>query len=163
MRHSAVLIASSLVLVLGGSAYASAPVIVDEHLGPFSGGVYETCEQGFDVIQNDLVIDRRLIDFYDSSGNLLKEIRHLEFTALLVNSETGYSLPYLGRLTRVFDSEEGTVTLTGLLRQTQAPGIGAVDLATGKEVVVDATDELLFAAGQTRPDYDALLCELLNR
>ena len=150
-------------LVLGGTANASAPVIVDEHLGPFSGGVYETCEQGFAVIQNDLLIDRRLIDFYDSAGNLLKEIRHIEFTATLVNSETGYSLPYLGRLTRVFDAVEGTVTLTGLLRQTQAPGLGAVDLATGKEVIVDATDELLFAAGQTRPEYDALLCELLDR
>ena len=148
--------------VLTGAAAANAPVIVDEHLGPFSGGIYESCVQGFDVIQNDLVIDRRLIDFFDSSGILQKEIRHIEFTATLVNSSTGYSLPYLGRLTRVFDAEAGTVTLTGLLRQTQVPGLGAVDLATGREVVVDATDEVLFAAGQTRPNYDARLCELLD-
>lgn len=148
-------------LAFAAGASAAGPTITDEHIGPFDAGVYESCSAGFDVLQKNLVIDRRRIDFYDESDNLVREIRQVYFTADLVNSVSGYTLTYYAHFTRVWDVPTDTVTLTGLLRKIQIPGEGTVDLAAGREVI-DANDNVTFVAGQTRVDFDQQLCELLN-
>ncbi len=135
-------VVSALVIVLNGilvvpSAGAAGPVITSQPFGatnvPFFGANEAGCT-GFEA-RVTYTGTRRFIRFYDETGTLQMERRHVRFTGTVFNSDTGTSVPYQGRFTRTFDAVARTVTFTGLRLQVVLPGQGVVALDAGTEVL----------------------------
>ena len=102
------------------------------------------------------------ISFYDEQSQLVKQIRHLQFTGTLYNSsDLSKSVPYEGAFTRTFDAATNTVTLTGLRFKVQLPGEGVVALDTGEEVFAGGTT-LVSDTGNTFASFVSDVCAALG-
>lgn len=87
--------------------------------------------------------------FYDRNGNPVRSQLHFTYTGTLTNSRTGQSFsdrpdPQL----YVFDFEDQTLTVTGLIFSINVPGEGVVALDAGKIVFDSANNfEIIFQSG----------------
>jgi hypothetical protein len=100
------------------------------------------CSGGFNVLFS-AVIERTTMNFYDDSGALVLRRRHNQFTGTLINSVTGYTLPYEGEVNFVFDFQAGTRTITGGTKRIIVPGQGVLAIEAGRTVTGLASGAIL--------------------
>jgi hypothetical protein len=105
-----------------------------------------------------------IIDFYDDSGRLVKQIRHVSFTGTIYNStDLSKSVPYDGHFTRTFDLVENSVTFTGLHFRVHAAGEGVRALDVGRVILDLASGAQTFGAGNhNSAHFNADICSLLG-
>ena len=167
-RQGAVVVAAVAVgscLLPATSAGAAPPDISTQTVGPLPTVPYIgpnlPCPNGTTILLQNLILNFRFIRFTDSGGTLVREIRHVSFTGDLTNATTGKTIPYRGKFTRTQDFQAGTVTTTGLTRQTHLPGRGAVLIGAGREVTPNDPDDVATAAGRPLGTYNADVCSYL--
>jgi hypothetical protein len=118
---------------------------VETFTTPFPLPYGVTCN-GFSVRVN-LTVERDVTAFYDSSGTLIRRIRHGAFSGTLSNNLTGATVPHAGHFTIVDDLAAGTSTITGMLSRTVLPGEGLIWRNIGRVVLSLQNGEVLFEAG----------------
>jgi hypothetical protein len=142
----------------GGPSHVSVTITVSTPVPNFSCTTYG---YGFDVVSTFTVTrDSQL--FYDASGNLTKEIRHVDFTGTLYRSDDlSATIPYAGRWQRVLDVAANTVTNTGLMRYSHPDGSGMVTSNPGRTVLDATTFDTLSDTGPTNADWESGVCAYL--
>lgn len=154
-------IAISMVSVLmSGPApvAASGPVIFDVHLTRH--GLYENCGSFNVTFVAD--INAHFEQFFNDSGQLVLERRHVQFTGALTNATTGASLPYEGNFIATRDVAANTLTNDGVFRKTEVPGEGVLAIAAGRTVLNATTFAVISESGQTPAAYNDAICRLLG-
>jgi len=104
----------------------------------------------------DFFHDRAQV-WFDSNGNPLRAIEHIDHTSNDVNSVTGFTLHEHNHFTIVTDFVAGTMTFSGAINIMQRKGIGEVIQNTGHKVLDLATGEPLVLHGPNMAD-DADFC-----
>ena len=108
---------------------------------------------GFDTLAT-FTVTRHFIDFYDGTDNLVKEIRHVDFTGTLYRSDDlSKTVPYAGNWTRTMDVAANRVTSTGLFRYSHPDGSGMVALDAGRTVQDGRTFDTLSDTGPTQTEW----------
>ena len=164
VKRIALLISAVAALALAASASASAPVIFTAELNQTTPVPNIPCTAygyGFDTLATFDVV-RHFIQFYDGSGNLVKEIRHIDFTGTLYRTDDlSKTVPYAGNWTRTMDVAANTVTSTGLFRYSHPDGSGMISLDAGKTVQNGTTFDTLSDTGPTQIDWQKAVCAYL--
>lgn len=164
MKKLALLAALVAALAAAASAAASAPVIVTATF------VQSTPVPNFDCapygysfsVLSTFTVTRHAIRFFDSNGNLAKEIRHVDFTGTLYRSnDLAKTIPYAGNWIRTLDVAANTVTNTGLMRYSHPDGSGMVALDPGKTVFDATTFNTLSDTGPTGAEWESAVCGYL--
>ena len=158
------LIAAVVTLGAAATASASAPVNFTTTLTVSTPGFNFSCAPygySFDTLAT-FTVTRHFIQFYDDSGSLTKEIRHVDFTGTLYRStDLSKTIPYAGRWTRTIDVAANTVTNTGLMRYSHPDGTGMVSLDPGRTVFDATTFDTLSDMGPTNADWQSGVCAYL--
>jgi len=165
MRRVLPLLAAALVtLGLAATASASAPVNFTATLTVSTPGFNFSCAPygySFDTLAT-FTVTRHFIRFYDDSGNLTKEIRHVDFTGTLYRSDDlSKTIPYAGKWTRTTDVAANTVTNTGEMRYSHPDGSGMVSLDSGRTVFDATTGDTFSDTGPTNADWESGVCAYL--
>jgi hypothetical protein len=164
MRKAALLTATVVALALTASASASAPVIFTQELNQTTPVPNISCTAfgyGFNTLATFDVV-RHYIQFYDDSGNLVKEIRHIDFTGTLYRTDDmSKTIPYAGNWTRTLDVAANTVVNTGLFRYSHPDGSGMVALDAGRTVQDASTSATLSDTGPTQTEWQQAVCAYL--
>ena len=164
MKKLILLLALAGALVFANSPSASAPVIFTQELNqttPVPNISCTTYGYSFNTLATFDVV-RHYIQFYDDSGNLTKEIRHIDFTGTLYRSDDlSKTIPYAGNWTRTLDVAANTVTSTGLFRYSHPDGSGMVSLDAGRTVQDATTFDTLSDTGPTQTEWQMGVCAYL--
>ena len=164
MKRIVLLISVVAALGLATTASASAPVIFTAELNQTTPVPNIECTvygYGFDTLATFDVV-RHFIQFYDSSGNLTKEIRHIDFTGTLYRTDDmSKTIPYAGNWTRTMDVAANTVVNTGLFRYSHPDGSGMVTLDAGRTVQDGTTFDTLSDTGPTQIEWQQGVCAYL--
>jgi hypothetical protein len=168
MRKLLMLTSFALVsLAVASAALATAPTITTTTFSvttPDPNEINFTCQPygyGFDVLST-FTVTRRSIEFSDESGQLVKEIRHVDFTGTLYRSDDlSKTIPYAGRWTRTFDAIANTVTTSGLVRYSHPNGAGMVALGPGHVIVDASTFAPIAEAGISGAEWERGVCAYL--
>src|SRR5438876_11949119 len=163
MRRLLVLLSIALVpCAFAGTASANAPVIFTRTLTVTTPGFNFSCTPygySFDTLAT-FTVTRHFIQFYDDSGTLVREIRHIDFTGTLYRSDDlSKTIPYAGKFTRTFDPATNTITITGLSAYTHPDGSGMFAVDPGRTVVNPPT--LISDTGPTRIEWQMAVCAAL--
>jgi hypothetical protein len=160
-----VVFCSTAALAAAAAARADSPQIIQDTVVVSSASYFTPvnnpplCPGGFKVLFS-AVIDRTTLNFFDESGKLAIRRRHNQFTGTLINSATGYTLPYDGEVNFVFDFQAGTTTITGGTKRIIVPGQGVLAIEAGRRVLNMSTGAIVEDDGQH--DFDSQLCTLLD-
>jgi hypothetical protein len=153
-------------LVVATSATAAAPVIFTQTLtvqGPIPAIDCTQYGYGFQVDIASFTVTRHYIQFYDDTGSLTKEIRHIDFTGVLYRADNSAKwIPYAGNWTRTLDIAADTVVSTGLMRYSHPDGTGMVSLDAGRTVNDASTFDTLSDTGLTNADWERGVCGYLS-
>jgi len=164
LKRTTLLISVIAGLALAASASASAPVIFTAELNQTTPVPNIACTPygyGFDTLATFDVV-RHFIQFYDGSGTLVKEIRHIEFTGTLYRTDDlSKTIPYAGNWTRTLDVAANTVVNTGLFRYSHPDGGGMVSLDAGRTVQDATTFDTLSDTGPTQVEWQKAVCAYL--
>ena len=159
--------AGALMLALATTASASAPVITTTTFtepAPDPNEVNFGCAPygyGFDVLSS-FTVTRHSILFFGETGNLKKEIRHVQFKGTLYRSDDlSKTIAYAGNWTLTIDVAAGTLTNTGLARYSHPNGSGMVALDAGKTVIDLATFDAVVDTAQLGADWERGVCSYL--
>jgi hypothetical protein len=151
-------------LGLVASASASAPAHVTVTVVQATPVANFSCTPygyAWDVLST-FTVTRRSTLFYDSDGNLAKEIRHVDFTGTLYRSDNlSATIPYAGTWNRTLDVAANTVTNTGLMRYSHPDGSGMVSMDPGRTVFDATTFDTLSDTGPTNADWQSGVCAYL--
>jgi hypothetical protein len=165
MRRLLVLFSFALLpLAFTATANANAPVIFTQTLTVTTPSPNIACTPygySFDTLAT-FTVTRHFIQFYDDSGALVKEIRHIDFTGTLYRTDDlSKTIPYAGNWTRTLDVAANTVTSTGLFRYSHPDGSGMVALDAGKTVQDATTSATLSDTGPTQIEWQMGVCAYL--
>ena len=118
----------------GVAAQAAKPVVVEKSnsLTRHFANLPDCEAFGFTHTE-DYQVTRSVTEFYDSEGNLLREVLHIRFVGTATNDKTGKTLPITGTRHLVF-AADGTFTETGVLRHVTVSGQGIVLHESGRVV-----------------------------
>jgi hypothetical protein len=136
--------------LVAGTASASDNVTRQEvHFAP-SDSIVATCSDGSDIgLGFDIV--RNVHDTYDDAGNLVTEMRNVNFRGIFENLATGEQYVFQGTRIVTFDFVAGTLFGRGNYRTVTMPHAGVVMHASGMQVVDLVNDVLVKSAG---PAFD---------
>jgi hypothetical protein len=164
LKRIALLISVAAALALAASASASAPVMFSDELNQTTPVPNISCTAygyGFDTLAT-FDVNRSYIQFYDSSGNLVKEIRHVKFTGTLYRTDDlSKTIPYAGNWTRTLDVAANTVVSTGLFRYSHTDGSAMITLDAGRTVQDATTFDTLSDTGPTQIEWQQAVCAYL--
>jgi hypothetical protein len=128
--------------LVAGAASASENITQQEvHFAP-ADSVVATCSDGshiglgFDIVRNVHVT-------YDSSGNVVKEMRNVNFTGIFENLATGEQYTFQGTRIVTFDVVKDLFFGRGNYRTVTLPGAGVVLHAAGMQLG-PLSDQLLY-------------------
>jgi hypothetical protein len=95
---------------------------------------------------------REVTRYYDLSGALLEEVRHIDYTSTEFNaSQPANTATRVGHFALTLDYQAGMpalVTYTGLTTQIVVPGQGVVGLDAGRVAINPVTNTLVSASGR---------------
>lgn len=141
-----------------GPAHVTVTIVQSTPVDNFSCTPYG---DAWDVLST-FTVTRRSTLFYDSDGNLAKEIRHVDFTGTLYRSDDlSATIPYAGTWNRTLDVAANTVTNTGLMRYSHPDGSGMVSMDPGRTVFDATTFDTLSDTGPTNADWASGVCGYL--
>jgi hypothetical protein len=116
------------------------------------------CSNGADVLAT-FNLTRTVTVFFDQAGMPVREVRQVRFAGTLFSEDGRRSLPYSGRVHRVFDFATGLVTVTGRSLVADFPG---PDPATaGKYLYDPEADVFLSERGRTPSETERRICAYL--
>jgi hypothetical protein len=143
MRATVLVVFATAALAFAGSAAAMQPTTTQQQ---FHRSIpnFATCP-GF-AVDGEFEITRTDTIFYDSSGQPIREVLHVEFVGTLTNPLNGKFLLDSGRRVSTFDLVSGTGSSSGS-RVDTVPGLGVVFQDTGR-LVFDPNGDVIFAAGR---------------
>jgi hypothetical protein len=102
--------------------------------------------------------------YFDSTGNPIRIVLHVEHHSNDTNSVTGLTLHEHGHFTDTIDLLAGTDTITGNQEIINRPGTGVVVQDVGK-IVYDADGNIVFFAGGRKHSQallgDQVICKAL--
>ncbi|HZC52581.1 MAG TPA: hypothetical protein VE441_08800 [Mycobacterium sp.] len=166
MKKLVLLVGLALALVPTSGAAAAAPVIThttDQISQPIPFGI----DCGSFKVLVAFEADGANINFDSDTGQLVKQIRHVQFSGTLSNSsDLAKSVTYEGDFTRTWDVVANTTTFTGVHFKVLVPGQGILALDTAREVYQPAalfvSDQIvpIFVAGNN--DFAAFKTELCS-
>jgi hypothetical protein len=162
----ALALAASLIAALSitAAATASAPLDFTTVLTESTPGFNFPCAPygySFDTLST-FTVTRHYLQFFDASGAMTKEIRHVRFDGTLYRSDDlAKTIPYAGTWTRTIDVAANTVTSTGLMRYSHPDGSGMVSLDPGRSVLDGTTFATESDTGLTNADWQAGVCAYL--
>jgi hypothetical protein len=164
LKKIALLISVVAALGLATAASASAPVIFTQELDSTTPSPNIACTDygySFDTLATFDVV-RHYIQFNDDSGNLVKEIRRVDFTGTLYRTDDmSKTVPYAGNWTRTLDVAANTVVSTGRFRYNKQDGSGLISLDAGRTVQDGTTFDTLSDTGPTQIDWQKAVCAYL--
>ena len=164
MKKLVLLVALAVPLAFASVASASAPVIFTATLTATTPDFNFSCTAygySFDTLAT-FTVTRHFIQFYDDGGNLVKEIRHVDFTGTLYRSDDlSKTVPYAGNWTRTLDVAANTVTSAGLFRYSHPDGSGIVALDAGRTIQDATTFDTLSDTGPTQVEWQMGVCAYL--
>jgi hypothetical protein len=165
VRRIALLISVAAALGLATTASAAAPVMVTVEINQTKPVPNISCTAygySFDTLATFDVV-RRSIQFFDDSGNLVKEIRHVDFTGTLYRTDDlSKTIPYAGNWTRTWYPLENLVINTGLFRYSHPDGSGMVSLDAGRtEQLGSPPFTILSDTGPTQVEWQQDVCAFL--
>jgi hypothetical protein len=164
VKKIVVLTVLSAALGLAAAASASAPLIFTQELNQTTPVPNISCTAfgyGFDTLATFDVV-RHYIQFYDDSGSLVKEIRHIDFTGTLYRTDDrSKTIPYAGNWTRTLDVAANTVVSAGLFRYSHPDGSGMITLDAGRTVQDASTFATLSDTGPTQVEWQHAVCAYL--
>ncbi len=136
--------------ITAGGAAAGKPTVVEKQV-KFSrvfAGLEDCKAYGYSFTTTGrFAITRTTRQFYDASGELVREVRQIRFVGSETNDLTGKSLPVNGVRHITLDFVAGTFTETGVLRHVTVPGSGIVLHESGRIVRGLDDESLLFEGG----------------
>jgi hypothetical protein len=164
MKKLVLLVALAVPLAFASAASASAPVIFTETLTSSTPSFNFSCTAygySFDTLAT-FTVTRHFIQFYDDAGNLVKEIRHVDFKGTLYRTDDlSKTIPYAGNWTRTLDVAANTVISTGLFRYSHPDGSGMITLDAGRTVQDATTFDTLSDTGPTQVEWQMGVCAYL--
>ena len=165
MRTVIASIVAALAVIVVPTAAADRPEMFTERLTVTTPGFNFSCVPygySFNALAT-FTVERRYIRFYDASGRLVKEIRHIDFDGTLYRSDDlSKTIPYAGKWTRTLDVGAGTVANTGLFRYSRADGSGTVRLDAGRTVTAASPPFAVHEdTGPTQDEWRQGVCEYL--
>jgi hypothetical protein len=161
-RFTALLAAVFAVVMLAAPAAAATPLVLERHNIIARLFPSEPLCDDF-TVTSEFQVSRSIVQYYDQSGALLREVRHIFFTGTQTNDATGTWLPVDGNFHQVFNFVDGTFTTTGSGRHVTLPGSGIVLHDSGRIVINMADESALFLAGPHQDllgDYTAMCAAL---
>jgi hypothetical protein len=169
MSKLALLLAATVAsLAAATTASADAPVQTETTITvsvPNPARPYPNCTSyGYSFYgEPTFTVTRRSTLFYDDSGALVKEIRHVQFDGLIHKStDLSSTIPYAASFTFVRDLTTGTGTITGLFRTSHPDGSGVVAMSAGRQVVSLATGAVEDFSGNNAPvEWEQAVCAYL--
>ena len=149
--HKAIVAALTSGLLIGTAGGASAGDNTRSALSwAPSDEVVATCADGTEIgLGFDIVRNRHFT--YGDNGEVLRELRNINYVGIFENLSTADRYTFRGTRTVTWDFVAGTFTSTGNYRTVTQPGQGAVFHTTGREVWDLVTDTLI---DKTGPAYD---------
>lgn len=144
------------------AALAAPPQIETFHLeGSYEVGI---CPSGVTLL-GTYTEDVRLITFFNEAGDPVSIQVHVQYVAVVTNTETSQTVRDHAHGTVFIDPIEGTRVNVGLFYSTTVPGLGVVFHDVGKLVRDIETGDILFEAGPhdvLHGDEVALFCAALD-
>lgn len=140
--------------LVAGTATASDNITRQEvHFAP-SDSVVATCSDGSNIgLGFDIVRNVHLT--YDSSGNVVKEMRNVNFTGVFLNLATGEQYTFQGTRIVTFDVVNDVFFGRGNYRTVTLPGAGVVLHAAGMQLGPLSDDLLYREAGPAIDEWVA--------
>ena len=164
MKKLVLLIALALPFAFATGAFAAAPVNFTQSLTVTTPSPNIACTPygySFNTLAT-FTVTRHYIQFYDDNGNLVKEIRHVDFTGTLYRTDDlSKTIPYAGNWTRTLDVAANTAVSTGLFRYSHPDGSGMVSLDAGRTVQDATTSDTLSDTGPTQIEWQQAVCAYL--
>jgi hypothetical protein len=146
-------------LTLAGALVAGAASATDNttreevHFAP-ADEVVATCADGSDIgLGFDIVRNVHLT--YDDEGNVIKEMRNVNFTGIFENLATGEQYIFQGTRIVTFDVEKDLFFGRGNYRTVTLPGTGVVLQAAGMQLEALSEGLLYRAAGPAIDEWVA--------
>jgi hypothetical protein len=164
-RIAFVLFCAIAALAAAAAARADGPQIIQDTVVVSMGSYFTPvnnpplCPGGFKVLFS-AVIDRTTLNYFDDTDKLTLRRRHNQFTGTLINSTSGYTLPYEGEVNFTFDFQAGTTTITGGTKRIIVPGQGVLAIEAGRRLLSMSTGAIVEEDGPH--DFDSQLCTLLD-
>jgi hypothetical protein len=116
------------------------------------------CANGKSVMST-FTLTRTVTTFFDQDGTPLREVRQARVAGRVSSKDGSRSVPYGGRIHRVFDFATGLVTVTGRSLFADSPG---PDAATAGRYVFDPeTDSFVLERGRTPTESERQICAYL--
>jgi hypothetical protein len=104
--------------------------------------------------------DRRVTTYYDADGTPIRQTIHANLAGSFTqNTETGFTIPFIGTRYIETDLVTGTVVSTGTNAHALLPGLGTIQIGAG--MTITENGELVFAAGRLDPGGSPELCAAL--
>lgn len=144
-----VILAIALLMATFGPAFAGAPFVWTAHYEDKNTYV-GTCD-GFRVLDS-YVTDWTIFDYYDSEGNLDRQVGHVKASGMLYNSKNPENFITYNTNTYKHIYEGGykkadSDTIVGTYYKLTVPGYGDIFLEVGR-IILSHHGDVLFTAGQ---------------
>jgi len=137
----------ALLLATFGPALADAPFIWIAHFEDKNDYI-GTCD-GFRILDS-YVAEWTIYDYYDSGGNLDRQIGHVKLSGRLYDSKNpGNFIIYDGAYKHIYEGgykQGDTDTIIGAFVNVTVPGYGAIYLEIGR-ITLSRSGEVIFKAG----------------
>jgi hypothetical protein len=167
MRRILLAIVAAVVLTLAtaGLVLAAAPNIWTAHYEDKNAYV-GSCD-GFRILDS-FVTDWTIYDYYDSAGNLDRQVGHVKATGMIYNSKNPeYFVSYnTNTYKHIYEGgykSGGNDTIVGTYYKITVPGYGDIFLEVGR-IIISHKGDILFQAGQSDFFYEDIqaLCAYLS-
>ena len=111
----------------------------------------------FDVVATDGVLSRLVQTWSDDNGEVLRELRHIQFDIVLTNSVTGESGSYTGQFNLLVTEDE--MRFLGAYRQLKIDGANVLSASGHTRIDLDGDPEAQLVFGHSSMDeWEAGVC-----
>ena len=115
----------------------------------------------FDVVATDGVLSRLVQTWSDDNGEVLRELRHIQFDIVLANSVTGESGSYTGQFNLLVTEDE--MRFLGAYRQLKIDGANVLSASGQTRIDLEGDPEAQLVFGHSAMDeWEAGICAALR-
>jgi hypothetical protein len=162
-----ILVTVGLLLATFAPAFAGAPFIWTAHFEDKNAYV-GTCD-GFRILES-YVTDWTVFDYYDSEGNLDRQVGHVKASGMFYNSKNpeNFIIYNTNSYKHIYEGgyKKGeSDTIVGTYYKLTLPGYGDIFMEVGR-ITISRHGDILFTAGQSNffdSDLQALCAYLSNQ
>jgi hypothetical protein len=144
-----VVVAASVLMVIGGSVPASADAPLKEvftNEGWFT--LPDVSCDGFTLTETMNSEAITVTTFFDEAGDPIKIATRANFFGTITNTASGHTFRDHASFTETMNVAEGTTTVSGISYHYIVGGVGQVYAEVGHKISVTETGEVIFQGGQ---------------